>query len=183
MPRRTQTTAIIPLEGVQRRIFLIRGQRVIIDADLAFLYGVPTKRLNEQVKRNSPRFPADFVFRLTRVEKGKVVANCDHLSGLRFSPQLPLAFTEYGAIMAANVLNSERAIRASVLVVRAFVKLRELLSNHRKLAGKLEELERRLQNHDEQILALFDAIRELMEEPEDPPKPRIGFQTELGGGA
>ena len=180
---KTPSTAIIPLDGVQRRILLIRGLRVIIDADLAFLYGVTTKRLNEQVKRNSPRFPPDFVFRLTRAEKGEVVANCDHLASLKFSPQLPFVFTEYGAIMAANVLNSERAIKASVLVVRAFVKLRELLSNHRKLAGKLEELERRLQNHDKQILALFDAIRELMEEPEDPPKPRIGFQTELGYGA
>jgi len=112
---------MIPLERVQDRILLIRGNRVIIDRDLAELYGVETKRLNEQVKRNISRFPEDFVFQLSQEEKDEVVANCDHLSRLKFSKVLPNAFTEHGAIMAANVLNSEHAIRASVFIVRAFV--------------------------------------------------------------
>jgi hypothetical protein len=117
--------AVIPVERIETKILLIRGQKVMVDADLAELYDVPTKRLNEQVKRNRARFPADFVFRLTTQEKAEVVANCDHLNRLRFSPALPYAFTEHGAIMAAAVLNSARAIEVSVYVVRAFVRLRE----------------------------------------------------------
>src|SRR5437868_4162950 len=106
MPRKSSSTAIVPIPAVQGRILLLRGQRIILDADLATLYGVPTKRLNEQVRRNAERFPDDFMFRLTRAEKLEVVANCDHLQSLKFSPQLPYAFTEHGAIMAATVLNS-----------------------------------------------------------------------------
>ncbi|HXD31731.1 MAG TPA: ORF6N domain-containing protein [Pyrinomonadaceae bacterium] len=109
----------MPIERVERASLLIRGEKVILDVDLAGLYGVPTKRLNEQVKRNRGRFPTDFMFQLTSPEKSEVVANCDHLSTLKFSPQLPYAFTEHGAIMAANVLDSARAVRASVEVVRA----------------------------------------------------------------
>ena len=181
MPTRKTSTALIPVDRVQQRILHIRGQRVIIDADLASLYGVTTKRLNEQVKRNARRFPPDFVFRLTTAEKAEVVANCDHLAALKFSPQRPYAFTEHGAIMAANVLSSERAVDASVFVVRAFVKLRELLSTHVQLAARLDELERRLENHDDQITAIVDAIRDLMEDPDDPPQPPLGFQTEALG--
>ncbi len=105
---------------------LLRGQKVILDADLGKFYGVSTKRLNEQIRRNNARFPEDFTFQLTLEEKAEVVANCDHLSKLKFSPALSLAFTEHGAIMAATVLNSPRAIEMSVLVVRAFIKLREV---------------------------------------------------------
>jgi hypothetical protein len=151
----------------------------MLDADLAGLYGVSTKRLNEQVRRNRDRFPGDFMFQLTVNEKAEVVANCDHLAKLRFSPVLPNAFTEHGAIMAASVLNTRRAIQVSVFVVRAFVKLREMLSTHKELAQKLATLERKLQSHDESIRSLVDAIRQLMapQEPQ-PPKRRIGFLVE-----
>ena len=167
---------IIPIERVERTILLLRGQKVILDADLGKLYGVTTKRLNEQVRRNQSRFPEDFVFRLSPEEKSEVVAKCDHLSKLKFSPALPFAFTEHGAIMAASVLNSQRAIETSILVVRAFVRLREILITHRELARKLEELEGRIEAHDEQIVAIFEAIRQLMTPP-DPPRKKIGFEV------
>lgn len=168
--------SIIPVERIERGILLVRGHRVMIDADLAELYGVTTKALNQAVKRNAGRFPEDFVFRLTVEEKAEVVTNCDHLSRLRFSPLPPYAFTEHGAIMAANVLNSERAVQASVLVVRAFVRLRQVLATHRELAEKVAELDRRLGGHDDAIRGLMTAIRQLMEPPSEPPKERIGFR-------
>jgi len=152
---------LIPVEVIEQRILLIRGLRVILDADLAVLYGTTTKRLNEQVRRNRDRFPQDFMFQLTKREKAEVVAICDHLAKLKFSPVLPNAFTEHGAIMVASVLNTKRAIQISVFVVRAFVKLRELLSMHKELAHKLAELERKLQNHDESIQSLVVAIRQV----------------------
>ncbi|MDI7261817.1 MAG: ORF6N domain-containing protein [Thermodesulfobacteriota bacterium] len=167
---------IIPIEQIEQRILLIRGQKVMLDADLAELYGVTTKRLNEQVKRNRNRFPQDFMFRLTAKEKAEVVANCDHLVKLKFSPALPNAFTEHGAIMVASVLNTKRAIEVSVFVVRAFIKLREMLATHKELAHKLVELERRLESHDEAIQSLFSAIRQLMTPPETKRRP-IGFRA------
>jgi hypothetical protein len=170
--------SVIPVEVIEQQILFIRGHRVIIDADLARLYGVTTKRLNEQVKRNTDRFPGDFVLSLTESEKEQVVANCDHLRNLRFSPNLPYVFTEHGAIMAATLLKSPLAAKVSVYVVRAFVKLRELLSTHRELSVKLSQLESKLQDHDHQIIALINAIRSLMATPTTPPKPPIGFQTE-----
>ena len=160
---------------IESRIFLIRGQKVMLDADLAELYGVETKRLNEQVRRNSERFPEDFMFRLTAKEKAEVVANCDHLAKLKFSPSLPYAFTEHGTIMAASVLNSPRAIETSVHVVRAFVHMRELLSGHKELAQKLNQLERKVGAHDKAIAEIINAIRQLMT-PDEPKKKRpIGF--------
>jgi hypothetical protein len=123
--------------GLDPLILSIRGQKVILDADLATLYGVPTKRLNEQVKRNAERFPSDFVFQLSSVEKAEVVANCDHLSSLKFSKTCPYAFTEHGALMAANVLNSPQAVKMSVHVVHAFIKQRELLMAHADVLKKL----------------------------------------------
>jgi hypothetical protein len=171
---------LIPKERIESAILLIRGQKVILDMDLARLYGVTTKRLNEQVKRNRKRFPADFMFRLTVEEKAEVVANCDHLAKLRFSPGLPHAFTEHGAVMLASVLNSELAIKASLYVVRAFVRLRAFLTAHKELDKKLDELERRVESHDAHIQSLFEAIRRLM--APDPPKPRrIGFRASLEG--
>ena len=172
--------ALIPVEVIEQRILLIRGQRVMLDADLAGLYGTTTKRLNEQVKRNRARFPEDFMFQLTTKEKAEVVANCDHLAKLKFSPVLPNAFTEHGAIMVASVLNTQRAIQVSVFVVRAFVKLREMLSTHKELAHKLALLERKLQNHDESIRSLVAAIRQLMTPPEPKRRP-IGFIGEEKG--
>jgi len=120
-----------PIERVETLILVIRGQKVILDADLAKLYGVSTKALNQAVRRNDSRFPEDFLFSLTAKEKEEVVTNCDHLRKLKFSRTLPNAFTERGAIMAANVLNSERAVESGVQVVRAFVKLHDMLASTR----------------------------------------------------
>ena len=164
---------VIP--SVEQSILLIRGHRVMLDADLARLYGVSTKALNQAVKRNWDRFPKDFMFCLTQKEKKEVVTICDHLKHLKFSTTLPHAFSEHGTIMLASVLNSQRAVEVSVFVVRAFVKLREKLSAHKKLAQKLTELERKIETHDERIQSLFDAIRQLMA-PVEPPRRRIGFR-------
>ena len=174
------TTSLLPLETIAQTIIILRGQRVMIDADLAALYGVETKRINEQVKRNRDRFPEDFMFQLTADEKAEVVANCDHLANLKFSKTLPYAFTEHGAIQAANVLNSTRAVEMSVFVVRAFVQLREVLASNKELALKLAELEsrieRKLDTHDQAITGLIDAVRSLMK-PAEPHKRPIGFMT------
>jgi len=148
----------------------------MLDADLAEVYGTTTKALNQAVKRNRERFPAEFMFQLTRREKDEVVTNCDHLRKLKYSPNFPFAFTEYGAVMLASVLNSPIAVQASIAVVRAFIRLREILATHKELARKLKELENRIEGHDEEITALFDAIRELMESPEKPSK-QIGFHA------
>jgi len=175
----TGRRAIIPVGQIEQRILLIRGQRVMLDADLAMLYGVPTRVLNQAVRRNVKRFPQDFMFKLTQTEKNEVITICDHLKNLKYAKALPNAFTEHGAIMVASVLNTQRAIQVSVFVVRAFVKLREMLSTHKELAHKLAALERKLQNHDESIRSLVAAIRQLMAPPEpEPPKKRIGFLVE-----
>ncbi len=166
---------LVPIEAISSRILILRGERIILDADLAELYGVETKRLNEQVRRNKERFPEDFTFQLTPEEKNRVVANCDHLTRLKFSPTSPYAFTEHGAIMAASVLNTPRAVEVGVYVVRAFVKLRELLTTNKGLAVKLAELERKLEGHDTSIRQLVGAIRELMNPPEPTKKRPIGF--------
>lgn len=172
------TTAIVPAERIASRILLIRGRRVMLDSDLAELYGVATKRLNEQVKRNKARFPADFMFQLTPEEaanlRSPIATSKPQRGGSRYRPY---AFTEHGCIMAAGVLNTPRAVEVSIYVVRAFVKLRELLSSHKELGLKLEELEKRVEVHDDEILGLFEAIRQLIEPPEALKK-RIGFFQE-----
>jgi phage regulator Rha-like protein len=170
-----KTNAIVPIELIESRILLIRGRKVMLDSHLAELYGVTTKRLNEQVKRNKERFPADFMFQLTFEEteslRSQIATSNRGRGGRRYRPY---AFTEHGAIMAASVINSHTAIEVSVYVVRAFVKLREMLRTHKELARRLAELEKRIEGHDEEIMALFEAIRQLMEPPEKPSK-RIGF--------
>jgi predicted amino acid-binding ACT domain protein len=159
---------VVSVEAVQSRIVALRGQKVLVDADLAAIYGVPTKRLNEQVKRNARRFPEDFAFQLTLEEKAEVVANCDHLRRLKFSPVLPYAFTENGAIMAANVLNSPQAVRMSVFVVRAFVKMRELLAGTRELAKQLKELEAKLTSRlDVHESAIVEVLQRIMDSVPD----------------
>ena len=163
-----------PGPPIDARILLLRGQKVMLDADLAELYDVPTKRLNEQIKRNAARFPSDFMFQLTTNEKAEVVANCDHLARLKFSPVLPYAFTEHGALMAANVLNSPRAVEASVYVIRAFVRLREVLATNAELAKKLYTLEKKLSTHDQAITGLINAIRQLTA-PQTTKRRKIGF--------
>lgn len=157
---------------IERRILLLRKHKVMLDADLAELYGVSTKRLNEQVKRNRDRFPADFMFRLTTTERAEVVAKCDHFRQLRFSPALPYAFTEHGAIMLASILNSPVAVRASIEVVRAFIAMREVLTANKALGRKLAALERK---YDAQFKTVFDAIRRLMA-PSTRSRPQIGFR-------
>jgi len=165
---------IVPVEKIERSILFIREEKVMLDVDLANLYGVTTKRLNEQVKRNRNRFPEDFMFQLTEKEKAEVVANCDHLKMLKFSPHLPYAFTEHGAIMLATVLNSSVAVQASIQVVRAFIKLREMIATHKEFARKLDEMEKK---YDAQFKIVFDAIRQLMSPPEKH-KRKVGFLRE-----
>jgi len=143
----------------------------LLDETLAELYGVSTKAFNQAVRRNRERFPEDFMFKLTRGEKAEVVANCDHLKKLKFSPVFPFAFTEHGAIMAANVLNSKAAVQVSVQVVRAFIRLRQMLASNAELAGKLSDLEHK---YDAQFRVVFDAIRQLMTPPA-PQRKQIGF--------
>ncbi|HEY2411213.1 MAG TPA: ORF6N domain-containing protein [Pirellulaceae bacterium] len=157
-------------------ILEIRGQKVLLDRDLAALYGSMTKRLNQAVQRNIDRFPDDFMFQITATERKALFSDGNRFQRLKHARSLPYAFTEHGAIMAASVLNSPRAVEVSVLVVRAFVKLRALLFNHKELAKKFQELEGRLANHDVAIHQLVQAIRQLMNEPPVAPKPKIGFR-------
>ncbi len=169
-----------PIEPVIR---VIRGQRVILDSDLAKIYGTSTMRLNEQVKRNASRFPLDFMFRLTSEEWQALISQIAiSKKGRGGRRKLPYAFTEHGAVMAANVLNNERAVAMSVYVVRAFVKLREVLAGNDELAKKLDDLERkltgRLDTHEKAIIELFAQIRRLLKPPPPQPEPkrrRIGF--------
>lgn len=163
-------------EVIEQKIYLIRGHRVMIDTDLAHLYAVKTKRLNEQVKRNIKRFPVDFMFQLTKKEKNELVANCDQFKQLKHSTIAPYAFTEQGVAMLSSVLNSERAIEVNIAIMRAFVKLRQIIYANKELAQKLKELEQRIEKHDTEIHAIFEAIRQLMTPPEKP-KRRIGFHA------
>jgi len=183
----TTTTDAALLPRIEGRIQLLRGLKVMIDADLAELYGVPTKALNQAVKRNAGRFPSDFMFQLDAAEKAQVVTNCDHLQKLKFSKSLPFAFTEYGAVALANVLASNQAVEMGIYVVRAFVRLRQAASLHEDLAKRLAELEEKTErlelSHDtfsrntrNQLRQVFEAIRALTVPP-DPPKRPIGFVT------
>lgn len=170
----------LAVAALAQRIHLIRGHKVMLDADLAELYGVPTKALNQAVKRNAERFPADFMFQLSADESlalrsQTVTSNTSGRGGRRYSPR---AFTEHGALMAATVLNSPRAVEMSVFVVRVFVQLREFLATHRELAAKLDELERKLSTHDQAIAGLIDAIRQLTATPPHKARP-IGFTADL----
>ena len=166
-------------QALAGRILVIRGQRVMLDADLAELYDVETRVLNQAVKRNARRFPADFMFELTPEEFDNLKSqNVMSSWGGRRTP--PYAFTEHGAIMAASVLNSDRAVEMSVYVVRAFVQLRELMVNHKALAQKLTELERRVSDHDHSLSEVIDALRELMVTPKARNRP-IGFTVNVTG--
>jgi hypothetical protein len=163
--------SVVPYERINRSILVIRGQRVMLDADLATLFNVPTKALNQAVKRNLARFPKDFMFQLTAVEKAEVVTVCDHLQQLKFSRTRPFAFTEHGAVMLANVLNSPTAVSVSIQIVRAFIKLRQTIASHKNLARRIDELE---EKYDSQYKFVFRTIRQLMTPPE-PTKRKIGF--------
>ncbi len=150
---------------------------VMIDADLARLFGVTTKRLNEQVKRNQARFPREFMFQLTELEKDELVANCDQFKNLKHSYNLPYAFTEHGALMLANVLSSPTAIDTSIAVVKAFVNLRALLSTNEEFKVKFEQIERKFADHDQRLKNVFDAIRQIMTPQKNPHKKPIENMT------
>jgi phage regulator Rha-like protein len=166
---------LIPVEIIERKIYLIRSHKVMLDSDLAKLYGVPIKRLNEQVRRNLKRFPVDFMFQLTKDEADSLRSQIASLKNGRGEHRkyLPYAFTENGVAMLSSVLNSERAIDVNIQIMRTFTKLREMLLTHKDLQKKIEELERK---YDTQFKVVFDAIRQLMAPPE-PKKRKIGFEV------
>ena len=187
------TSPIVAVDALSGRIHLVRGQRVMLDADLAELYGVSTKVFNQAIKRNIERFPADFMFQLTAEEHDSLrsqIVTSNAIDPLRSQTvtlksgrgqhrkYLPYVFTEHGAIMAASVLSSPQAVEMSVFVVRAFIQLRELLASNRELADRLDDLERKLSTHDQAIAGLIDAIRRLTSVPAKPSRP-IGFTADL----
>ncbi len=166
--------ALIPIEVIEKKILLIRGEKVMLDADLAELYGVETKHLKRQVRRNIDRFPSDFMIQLSKEEYDSLRRHFGTLKRGEHSKYLPYAFTEQGVAMLSSVLNSERAVKVNIEIMRAFVKLREITSTHKELAEKLAELEKKIMEHDEHIQGIFQAIRRLMTLPETK-KRRIGF--------
>jgi hypothetical protein len=169
-------TDLIPVERVESKIFLIRGQKVMVDRDLAKLYGVKTFNLNKAVKRNLVRFPQDFMFRLTKEEYDNLRFQIGMLKRGEHSKYLPYAFTEQGIAMLSGVLHSPRAIMVNIAIMRAFVKLRQMLANNKELALKFKELEGRVDKHDSDIRAIFDAIRKMLT-IEEKPKRKIGFHA------
>jgi len=160
--------SFVPAERIEQSILLIRGQKVMLDADLAVLYEVPTKALNQAVKRNERRFPPDFMFQISKKEKNELVTNCDRFKRLKHSTALPRAFSEQGVAMLSTVLNSERAIEVNIEIIRTFVRLRKMLASNVALARKL---------YDEQFKVVFDAIRALMTPEPEKSQKKIGFQV------
>jgi hypothetical protein len=173
--KKDQYLITIPEQIIVNKILQIRGQIVMIDSDLAELYNVPTKRLNEQVKRNILRFPADFMFQLTEAEKNSVMKNTPHLEKLKHSSSLPFAFTEHGAVMLASVLKSERAIQVNIQVVRAFILLRKSLPMSKDILSKIEILQTQIENHHQDIDNIFDVLKQLIYSPNAKRK-KIGFK-------
>jgi hypothetical protein len=166
---------IIPAARIASRILFLRGEKVLLDRDLASLYGVQTRALNQAVKRNKDRFPPDFMFVLSRTEIGKISQNVTSSGTLKFSKQVQ-AFTEQGVAMLSSVLNSDRAIKVNIAIMRAFVKLRQALETNSELARKFAELEKHVGKHDQEIAAILEAIRELMAPPTKPRR-EIGFHV------
>jgi hypothetical protein len=166
---------VISMEKIRKKIYRIRGKSVMLDKDLAKLYKVSTKRLNEQVKRNSERFPEDFMFQLNKEElenwRSQFATSNSEKMGLR---RRPYAFTEQGVAMLSSVLNSKRAIHVNIAIMRVFVRIKEIMFAHKELFYKLKELEGKIEKHDGEIQAIFEAIRQLMEPPPEKPKRRIG---------
>ena len=154
---------LVPNEVIMSKILLIRNQKVMVDRDLAELYGVTTKRLNEQVKRNSSRFPENFMFQLTSIEKEQLVANCDHLKKLKFSSTLPYVFTEHGTIMLANVINSDKAVETSIKIIEIFVSLREFISDNLNIKLEIEEIKKKIANQTKNIELVFNYLDELID--------------------
>ena len=171
-----QMKPAISVQRIENLIYMLRGHKVMLDTDLTELYGVETRALKQAVRRNKKRFPDDFMFELSKEENRSLRSQNVILERGKYSKYLPFAFTEQGVAMLSSVLNSERAIGVNIEIMRAFVRVREMLGAHRELAAKLMELETRIQDHDEQIQTIFEAIRQLMTPPEKPKK-RIGFEV------
>ena len=170
--------SIVPNEVIMNKILLIRNQKVMIDRDLAELFGITTKRLNEQVKRNVARFPNNFMFQLTENEKMYVVTNCDHLEKLKFSRTLPFVFTEHGTMMLASVLNSEKAVETSIRIIEVFVLMREILTDNLSVKLEIEEIKKKLTNQDKNIELVFSYLDELMDKQENPLiRTKIGYKN------
>jgi len=166
------------IASIEKRIYVIRGQKVMLDTDLAQLYRVPTFRLNEQVKRNRKRFPRDFMFQLSQQEADCLTSqNAMSNVGRGGRRTLPYVFTEHGVAMLSSVLNSERAVQVNIAIMRAFVRLRQVIAAHEELGRKIDELEKKYKEHDSQFQVVFHAIRELLEPPAGPPKRPIGFRV------
>ncbi len=166
---------IVPVEIIENKILLIRGQKVILDKDLAQLYDVETFNLNKAVKRNIDRFPQDFMFQLTKEEFDNLKFQFG-ISSWGGTRKLPYAFTEQGIAMLSSVLHSKRAVHVNILIMRTFVKLREIVSTHKELAQKLKDLELKLETHDEQISSIMEAINQLLTPPQEPKK-KMGFEV------
>jgi hypothetical protein len=175
MSEKPENHSVIPAKRIEHAIYSIQGHRVMLDADLAKLYGVPTKSLNLAVRRNADRFPGDFMFQLTPEEWDRLRFQFETSKGRGGRRYLPNAFTEQGVAMLSSVLKSKRAVAVNIQIMRAFVRLRQMLSTNADLSRRLEELEKK---YDRQFRTVFDAIRELMTAPAEPPKPPIGFNTE-----
>jgi hypothetical protein len=175
------TRSLIPQERIGGKILVLRGHKVLVDADLAELYGVATEALNQAVRRNAERFPSDFMFQLSESEKDEVVANCDHLVRLKFSSQMPLVFTEQGVAMLSSVLRSPKAVAVNVEIMRAFVRMRHLVASSESLTRQIEALdakfEGRTKEHEQHIQQIYALLDELINPPEPPPKKRIGFRA------
>jgi len=169
----------IPDELVINKIIVLRGNKVMIDRDLAELYGVTTKRLNEQVKRNQKRFPEDFMFQVTKDEREEIIRQFKHLSSLKYSSVLPYVFTEHGAVMLASILNSDRAIEVNIQIVRVFTKIQKMLTDNTELRLELEQIRKKVDNQDKNIEIVFKYLDELLEEKNVPASPRktIGYKT------
>jgi len=170
-------SVLLPISAIEKRIYVIRGQKVMLDRDLAELYGVRTMALKQQVKRNANRFPPDFTFRLSKAEAESLISQNVISTRRSFSRILPSAFTEQGVAMLSSVLKSERAAQVNVVIMRAFVRIREVLAGQKDLLKKLDELEKEYQTHDIEIKAIFDALKSLIQLPA-PPHRRIGFIAE-----
>jgi hypothetical protein len=171
--------SIVPNEIIMSKILLIRNQKVIIDRDLAELYGTTTKKLNQQVKRNINRFPEHFMFELTEIEKEYVVTNCDHLKKLKFSSSLPNVFTEHETMILATVINSEKAVETSIRIIEIFVKMREFIADNINLKLDIEDIKKKLANHDKNIELVFNYLDELMDKQgEKVERIRIGFKKQ-----
>lgn len=167
-------THLIPVETIEKKIFVIRGHKVMLDRDIAQLYEVATKVLNQAVRRNIERFPEDFMFSLTKLERNELVTNCDRFKTLKHSTSMPFAFTEQGVAMLSSVLNSKRAIMVNIQIMRTFARLKEMIISHKDLQRKIDDMEKK---YDHQFKIIFDALRNLLE-PGIPRRRRIGFQKE-----